>query len=50
MKVIVTTADAGIAAAPGVRTSTRAGDFLALTEPRLNLLVLMTTNGGSMLT
>jgi protoheme IX farnesyltransferase len=29
-----------------VRSSTRSADFLALTKPRLNLLVLMTTLGG----
>ena len=33
-------------AVDAVRTPTRSADFLALTKPRLNLLVLMTTLGG----
>ena len=40
-------ADVGIAAAHrATRAPTRTSDFLALTKPRLNLLVLMTTLGG----
>jgi protoheme IX farnesyltransferase len=38
--------DVVVAAPERVRTFTRHGDFLALTKPRLNLLVLMTTLGG----
>jgi heme o synthase len=34
------------AAAPLTRSGSRAADFLTLTKPRLNLLVLMTTLGG----
>ena len=47
MKVSVSAADVGIAPAHRVaRAPTRTSDFLALTKPRLNLLVLMTTLGG----
>jgi protoheme IX farnesyltransferase len=35
-----------VAAAPRADAPTRTGDFLALTKPRLNLLVLFTTLGG----
>lgn len=34
---------ANVAAAVGAKTSSRAGDFITLTKPRLNFLVLLTT-------
>jgi heme o synthase len=40
------TFEADDASAAIVRSPTRSADFLALTKPRLNLLVLMTTLGG----
>jgi protoheme IX farnesyltransferase len=48
MKLGTQTADVAMAhhPAPAARSTTRTGDFLALTKPRLNLLVLMTTLGG----
>jgi protoheme IX farnesyltransferase len=47
MKITAPAANLTVAPAPHhVRTATRTSDFLALTKPRLNLLVLMTTLGG----
>jgi heme o synthase len=42
----VTTADAVVDRHPVAGTRTRAADFVTLTKPRLNLLVLITTLGG----
>jgi len=48
VKIGAPTADVAVPhhPAPAARSTTRTGDFLALTKPRLNLLVLMTTLGG----
>jgi protoheme IX farnesyltransferase len=42
----VSTADAAVDRHPVAGTRARAADFVALTKPRLNLLVLVTTLGG----
>jgi protoheme IX farnesyltransferase len=42
----VTTANAAVDRHPGAATRARTTDFVALTKPRLNLLVLVTTLGG----
>jgi protoheme IX farnesyltransferase len=47
MKAGAQAADVGIVPPrDAIRTSTKTSDFLALTKPRLNLLVLLTTLGG----
>jgi protoheme IX farnesyltransferase len=46
VKLGVHAAEVPIAAAPAAAESRRGADFLMLTKPRLNLLVLMTTLGG----
>ena len=42
----MSTADAAVERHPVAATPSRAADFVALTKPRLNLLVLITTLGG----
>ena len=46
MKAVVPTADVALPPAEHVKSANRSSDFLALTKPRLNLLVLITTLGG----